>query len=216
MLNNSEIWAVAKLIDMIKRALISAFLLSAARAFAQLDSNSVTVSASQNAAAQADSAYFSVNVFSSVNASLADVQAALQGSPISAPDFTGINGVGLISNPFPTSVPQPQGIQWRFALTVPLSKIKDTSALLTSLQKSIVQNNSGLTLSFSLQGTQVSAQAQQSVTCSVTDLLSDARTQAPKIAEASVLTLGPILAISGSTSPAPVCFITVKFGLVRF
>ncbi len=206
--------------NMMKRALVAGLLL-AVSAFAQLDSNSVTVTASRNAAVQADAANFSVSVVSGANVSLTDVLAALQGSPLTAANFTGIGGgggfSGLILSPFPITGPpiQPQ-IQWSFTLIVPISKIKDTAAVLTALQKSIAQNNSGLTLSFSLQGTQVSPQAQQSVPCSVPDLLSDARAQAQKIADASVLSLGPILAMSGATGIAPVCSITVKLGLVRF
>ena len=207
--------------NMIVRSLTFGFLLSAASAFAQLDSNSVTVSASRNATVLADSANFAVNVVSGVSVSLADVLAALQGSPITASNFTGIGGgigayrVVQLPTVGPAPLPPPQ-IDWGFALSVPISKIKDTFALLAALQKSIAQNNSGLTLSFNLQGTQTSPQAQQSVNCSVTDLLSDARAQAQKIADASVLTLGPILAMSGSTGFAPACSITVKFGLVRF
>lgn len=200
-----------------KRALLPGLLFSTATAFAQLDSNSVTVTASRNAPVQADVANFSVYVVSGVSVSLADVLAALQGSPITASNFIGIGGVPSGFNVVPaTGAPSQPQIQWGFALAVPISKIKDTVALLTALQTSIAQNNSGLALTFNLQGTQVSTQARQSAACSITDLLSDARAQAQKIADASVLTLGPILAMSGATGLVPVCSITVKFGLVRF
>ncbi len=191
-------------------------ILSAMSAFAQLDSNSLTVTASRNAAVQADVANFSVNVDSSVNVSLSDVLIALQGSPITASNFIGVSTIPTAAQRVVLGPPSKLQIAWSFALPVPISKIKDTATLLAALQTSIAQNNSGLTLSFSLRGTQVSTQAQQSVTCSIPDLLSDARAQAQKIADASVLTVGPILAISSSTSLAPVCSITIKFGLVRF
>ena len=114
---------------MVKCALVAGLVLSAGSAVAQLDSNSVTVTASRNAAAQADVANFAVYVVSGIDVSLADVLAALQGSPITAANFTGIGGSGLLSlNVFPTpAVPLPPQIQWSFALSVPISKIKDTA-----------------------------------------------------------------------------------------
>jgi hypothetical protein len=121
----------------------------------------------------------------------------------------------------------------------PHLEAKDTTATLTTLQQSIAKNNNGMTMSFSVAGTQVSVPLQQSQTCPLPDLLSDARAQAQKMAEAANMTLGAILAMSGSTanvqpgSGVPItgylgsfsisnllttpaaqpCFITVKFAL---
>jgi uncharacterized protein YggE len=215
---------------MSKRALFLT-VLSASLAFAQLDSNSITVTASRNSALQADQAVFVVTVQSDTNASLDDIVAALQGSGITAANltsastpqliFTGNPGVGSILAPLAAS------IQWSFSLPVALSKTKDTVASLTTLQQNITQKNKSLKLSFSIQGTQVSSQAVQSQTCSVSDLLSDARTQAQKLASAAGVTLGTILAMSSPTSnvvvpPAPYvasaapCALTVKFAVTRF
>src|SRR5260370_95859 len=86
----------------------------------------------------------------------------------------------------------------------------------------ITQINSGLTLSFSVSGLQVSQDLLHSQTCTVTDLLSDARSQAQKLATAANLYLGTVLAMSGVTSMnAPLygsvssCSLTVKFGVTR-
>jgi hypothetical protein len=86
-----------------------------------------------------------------------------------------------------------------------------------------------MSVSFSVQGTGLSQQAQQGQTCSTTDLLSDARAQAQKIASAAGAGLGNVLAMSATavtrpasgalfSSPAslPVCSITVKFALTGF
>jgi uncharacterized protein YggE len=214
-------------------------VVSASLAFAQLDSNSITVSASRSATLQPDQALFAVSVQSDLNTSLNDVLAALQGSGITSANFSGVSTSSLsaifISGPI-TSPPGPT-IQWTFGLPVPLTKTKDTVAALTALQQNIAQNNKSLKLSFSIQGTQVSQQLQQSQTCSIPDLLTDARTQAQTLAVAGGVTLGTILAMSSPTSsaaifpnsypintgisfssafaPAP-CVVTVKFAVTRF
>ncbi len=76
-------------------------------------------------------------------------------------------------------------LQWSFTLAVPLSKIKDTIATLTTVQQNVAKKNNGFSVSFSLQGAQVSPQAQQSQTCALPDLIADARAQAQKLADAA-------------------------------
>ena len=202
-------------------------------AFAQLDSNSITVTASRTATLQPDQALFVVTVQSDLNTLLNDVIAALQGLGITAGNFAGVSSyANAISLPSLS-----QTIQWTFNLPVALTKTKDTIATLTAVQKTIAQNNKSLSLSFSIQGTQVSQQLQQSQTCSVPDLLSDARSQAQTLAAAGGVTLGAILAMSSPASssgvvsgqalavyaanfdpysaPTP-CTMTVKFAVTRF
>jgi uncharacterized protein YggE len=217
---------------MSKKALFL-LVVSASLAFAQLDSNSITVSASRSANLQPDQALFGVFVQSDLNTSLNDVLAALQGSGITSANFTGVSSYSLNWN----GATLPRTIQWAFGFPVPLTKTKDTVAALTALQQNIAQNNKSLALSFSIQGTQVSQQLQQSQTCSIADLLSDARSQAQKLADAGGVTLGTILAMSSPTSSvataarqayplntgissspafAPPCVVTVKFAVMRF
>jgi uncharacterized protein YggE len=226
---------------MVKRWSLLLLILFVPAAFAQLDSNSVTVTATRSMSPQPDQAVFAVTVQSGLSTNLDDVVAALQGSGITAANFSGISmGPALVftGNPIPappvSSIVAPP-LQWVFALPAPLAKINDTIATLIALQKSIAQQNKGLTLSFSVQGTQVSAQLQQSQVCSTPDLLTDARTRAQKLANAAGLTLGTVLALSsgpsisgsvgsptsissfllGSASPS-VCSLTVKFALLRY
>jgi hypothetical protein len=207
-------------------------------AFAQLDSNSVTVTASRSMTQQPDQVLFAVIVQSGLNTSLDAVVAALQGSGITAANFSSVNtGPTLIAvNGNPQQLPTPM-LQWAFALPVPLAKMKDTVTTLTGLQKNITQQNTGLTLSFNVQGTQVSTQLQQSFVCPIPDLLADAQAQAQKLAGAAGLSLGMVLAMSSGTSvpsgatsvpsiagfllyTPPVfpsaCSMTVKFGLLRY
>ncbi len=208
------------------------FVFSAASLFAQLDSNSVTVTASRGVSLQPDQVVFSVRVDSDLNTGLDDVLAALQGSGITLANF---NGVGTTQLVFTGGTVQPrQALEWAFTLPAPLSKIKETAASLATLQQNIARQHGGLSLSFSVQGTTVSPQLLQSQPCSLPDLLADARAQAQKLAGAAGFTADTILAMSSATAatagaaaintglsiflaPSPVpCTITVKFSLARF
>jgi uncharacterized protein YggE len=220
---------------MLKRTLIVSFLMSAALAFGQVDSNTVTVTASQSVNLQPDQVLFGVYVTASINASLDDVLAALKGSGITIANLSGvINGSGIPFGIFPGN-PQPTPtIQWSFGLGVPFAQMKATVTALTSLQQSIMQANSGFILSFSVQGTQVSASLQQSQTCSIPGLITDATAQASKLASAAGLNLGSIVAMSSAGSNSRVafetisgafssqltvpqnCALTVKFAVTRF
>ena len=208
-------------------------------AFGQLDSNSITVSVSNNANLQPDQAVFSVTVQSSITSGLDDVLGALQGSGITAANFTGVStqgqSIAILSNgPPPTPAPT---IGWTFSLPVPLTNTKATVATLTTVQQNIAKLNNGMTLSFNIVGTQVSQQLAQSQTCSLSALIASATTQAQNLANASSLTLGSILALSSTTSSVgsatqgivevgafvstlssavpPPCAVTVKFNVTR-
>jgi len=93
-------------------------LVSASLAWAQLDSNSITVSASRSATLQPDLALFAVFVQSDLNTSLTDVLTALQGSGITSANFSGVSG----NSAFIMSPGQSPTLQWAFGLPVPLTK----------------------------------------------------------------------------------------------
>jgi uncharacterized protein YggE len=69
-----------------------------------------------------------------------------------------------------------------------------------------------MTLSFQIQGTQVSPQARQSQACVAADLIADARAQAQKTAGSAGFTVLSVVSISGTTSG---CSVTVKFAVGR-
>jgi len=219
---------------MLKRTLIFSFVMSVSLLFGQVDSNTVTVTASQSVNLQPDQVLFGISVTASINASLDDVLAVLKGSGITIANLSGVSNGSLIPIGVLNGNPQPTAtIQWSFVLGVPFAQMKATVGALTSLQQSIMQANSGFTLSFSVQGTQVSASLQQSQTCSITGLIADATAQAQKLAAAAGLNLGSILALSSGAS-VPVysfesigaltsqlalpqrCALTVKFSVTRF
>ncbi len=225
---------------MISRLCVVA-LAASALAFAQLDTNTVTVTASQNLTVQPDQILFSVSVTSGIGSGLSDVLNALQPVGVTAAGFVGVTSVQSVCNTpaQPGGVctgPAPQ-LQWSFTLPAALAGMKSTITALTNLQQSITQNNSGFTLSFSIAGTQVSPQLQQMQVCPLAELMSSAQLQAQKLANVAGASLGAVLALAGSTpntsasgsnfievgaytsvqsfSTPTVCSMTVKFSLLH-
>jgi uncharacterized protein YggE len=197
----------------------------------QLSSYSITITSTRSIALQSDQAVFNVTVTSGLTTGLDDVISALLGSGITAAN---LSGVGTQSLALANRLQQVQ--QWSFSVAVQFSQIQTTITALTTVQQGIVKNNNGMTLGFSLQGTQVSQQLRASQTCAVSDLVGDARAQAQKVAGAAGFGVGSVLALSsGNTSipinaaaailvagfspyfaPSPTltCSVVVKFGLV--
>jgi hypothetical protein len=170
---------------------LSILWLAAVPVFGQLESHTVTISATQSINLQPDQVVFGITVNSGATASLDQIVGALAGLGVSSADLIGVSDA--------SSIP----VQWSFALTAPLASLSTTIASLTKLQQSIVQNNSGLTLTFTVNGTQVSPQRQQSESCANSDRIADATAQAQKLAAAAGLTLGPIVKVSNATSLEP-------------
>lgn len=184
----------------------------------------MTVSASQNATLQPDQVVFRVIVQSGIGSSLDDVLTAVQGAGITMANFAEVNAAleGLVNSA--------QALTWTFNLPVPYAKMKDTVASLTASQHSVAQGTNGLSLSFRVQGTQVSQQLAQSQTCSFSALFAGAQAQAQNLAAAAGASVGAVLALSSDVTStcggglssflpganAPPCAMTVKFSLLRF
>jgi hypothetical protein len=162
-------------------------LLAAAPLFAQLESHTLSISASRSINLQPDQVVFGLTVNSGATASLDQIVSALAGLGITSANLTGVN-----------SYPAPTTFQWNFTLAAPLANLSATIGSLAKLQQTIAQNNSGLMLTFSVNGTQVSQQLQQSQSCSNADLIADATAQAQKLAAAAGLTLGPVRQLSNA------------------
>jgi uncharacterized protein YggE len=159
--------------------------------------NSITITATRTSTTPLDQALVGINVTSGLTAGLDDITAALTGVGITGAAFTGINTTTIYVTNGNQTVPQ-SALQWSFTLTAPLASLKSVLASLVATQQAIAKQNSGLTLSFGVQGAQLSAQALQAQLCSQSDLVSDARTQAQKVAVAAGVTAGTILSISDS------------------
>jgi uncharacterized protein YggE len=167
----------------------SLLLLAAAPLFGQLPSNTLTISASRSVVFQPDQVVFGLTVSSSPNTNLDQIVAALAGIGVAYANLSGID-----NNNAPL-------LDWNFTLAAPISNLTATINSLTNLQRTITQNNSGLMLTFIVEGTQVSLQLQQSQSCSNADLISDATAQAQKLATAAGMRLGPILELSNAQAP---------------
>jgi uncharacterized protein YggE len=158
---------------------LALLLIAAAPVFAQLDSHTLAISATRSITPQPDQVVFGLSVNAAASTTLDQAVGALSGLGITEANLNGIGNLG----PF----------QWGFTLVAPLSKLSTTIGALIKLEQTIGQNNSGLTLAFTIEGTQTS---QQSQSCSNADVIADATAQAQKLAAAAGLTLGPILRVS--------------------
>lgn len=162
-------------------------LLTAVPVFGQLPPHTLTIAATRSINLQSDQVLFSLSVSSGAASTLDQIVAALSGLGITSSNLSGV-----FNNPTPPN------FQWDFTLAAPLSNLTATIGSLTKLQQTITQNNSGLTLTFYVDGTEVSQQLQQSQSCSNSDLIADATAQAQKMSAAAQLTLGPIRSLSNT------------------
>jgi len=171
-------------------------LLFAARlAAADLDSNSVTVTATRTVSAQPDQVALSVDLLATPDVALDDVLARLKGSGITAADLNGVYtsyGVQYVAaNRF---------LDWNFNLNVAFTKMKDTLKALKALQTSIPAIQDSPALTFSVTGTRYSADALAAQSCPLPALVSDARRQADAMASAAGMKTGAIVSLTDGSS----------------
>jgi hypothetical protein len=167
---------------------LSLLLLASAPLFAQLESHTISISATRSVNLQPDQVVFGLSVGATGSSSLDQIVRALSSVGVTSANFAGVGSSSSLA------------LQWSFTLIAPLSDLSATISSLMKLQQTIAQNDSGLTLTFAIDGTQVSEQLQQSQLCSDADLITDAIAQAQKLASAAEFTLGPIVRLS--TTPA--------------
>jgi hypothetical protein len=125
---------------------------------------------------QPDQAAFTASVTAGVNSTEADILAAVAPVGLTAANLTGISG-GAIR------------LTYNFSWSVPISKINETASALQSAR-----------IAFQVTGAGVSDDLRAPASCSTSDLLADAQTQARKMAAAIGGTVGPVLAVSNSNS----------------
>jgi hypothetical protein len=195
--------------------------------FGQLSTNSVTVTASNTANLQPDQILYSIEVDSPLNATLDQVVAVVASLGITATNLSSISNstVAIVG-----TQPGPPALGWFFSYMAPIASNQTTVAQLTTLQQTIAKQKNGLAMNFSVRGTQISQQLQQSQPCVLSNLLTQARTQAQTLASAAGFNLDVIQAMSTTISTAvsgqgqslssfllgagsAPCSVTVKFGL---
>ena len=195
------------------RGLTFLLLASASISFGQLDSNSVTIQASRGIDLKPDVATLGVSVASGLSTGLDEVVAALHGTGITSANLVGVGTIARIPLRGSTSE---TSLSWSFSLSVPFAALKNTVATLSALQGNLARQSGGLTLEFSVDGSDVSPQLRSAQTCPIPDLIADARSEAKKLTDAAGMGLGPILALADSQAAASHWFNTPSFGVLSF
>jgi len=209
-------------------------------AFAQLDDNTITVSASRPTAVQPDQAVIGITVDTGTDVTLDDVLGTLKDVGVTAANLTYVDQLQGVLSPVGNNP-----LEWQFTLPTPLANLNGTLATLLKIQQNTASGRAPSPVSYSVQGTQVSPAAQAANSCPYPALLSDAQKQAQALAQVAGGTLGAIVAISdqplggdtipaervgdfavlsfstlafvapASPSPSPTCSLTVQFKLVH-
>jgi uncharacterized protein YggE len=143
-------------------------------AFAQLDDNTLTVTATRTLNVQPDQVVVQVDVAAQT---LSDALQIVSPAGITASNFNSFDTVGF----------------WTFQLTVPFDKLSTTIAGLAKLRSSAGQSVVG----YGILDAQISPAARK---CPYPALMSDAQAQAQQVASAAGVKLGPVLAISDAAS----------------
>ena len=165
--------------------------------FGQTEPNSITITVTRTNNIQPDQVLIVLSVTSGTTAGLDDITDALIGAGISGASFTGVytNNIYL-----PAKNPQ-TALLWSFTLTAPLGKLSAALSQVLSAEQTISGNNSGLTLTFYVEGMQVSPQLQQSQPCSQAALLADAQAQVKQVAAAAGVSAGQVLSMAEGGGP---------------
>ena len=159
-------------------------------AFAQLDSDTLTVAVSQSFDLQPDQVVFRMIVTTPASTGLDEVVASLK---IPAIKFSSVN-----------SSRDQATLTWFFTLAVPFSKLAATAAQLNA-QKVV----------FYIQGSQASPESRQAQQCPAPALLAAARAQAKKLADAAELAVGDVLTLSTESPSIPTSLVAVPTAALR-
>jgi Protein of unknown function (DUF541) len=191
----------------------------ATAAFAQLESNVITITASREVNVPLDQANLLVSVEASLNTTLDEVVAAIQSTTITPANLTYagpfggtlfVSNGGVVANNLAT--------QWTFTLGVPISSLTATLADLTATGSALPKAANPMTLSYYLEGAQSSPRALAANPCPYPAVFADAQAQAQKVAAAAGMRLGPVVAMTdgsqslGDQPAAPAA--TVYVGIV--
>src|SRR5437763_1408836 len=96
-------------------------------AFAQLDTNTVTVNASRNVSVAPDQVVFGIVLYTDAAATLGDVVARLEGTDVTPASFVYVSNGGSRGDDLTS-------LRWSFGLAVPFSKMKNTTTTLARLK----------------------------------------------------------------------------------
>jgi hypothetical protein len=175
---------------------IAFLLICTASCFAQLDDNTVTVTATRDVVLQPDQAVVTVNLSTAADAGLDDALTILDGTGFNASDLVSANTYqyydGTLTN-------------WQFSKALPFSGLKALLPRIATIQQSHGQNDSIAYVFDYYVSSQPSQAAQQAASvCPIPTLVADARAQAQQIATAAGARIGSVVSMSqGDASSMP-------------
>jgi hypothetical protein len=178
--------------------LLSLALIFPLAAFGELDDNTLTVTSSRTLSLQPDQVGISVTASFEATATLDDVLSAVQSAGITVAN---LSNAGTYNQQINFGVFR-QTNQWYFVLQVPFPKLSSELTALTALEQSIATNPTR-SLTFYVQGTQVSSQLSATGVCPYAALFQEASTQAHTLASVAGVMLGPVVAVSDGSSVYP-------------
>jgi hypothetical protein len=165
-------------------------LLASAAAFAQLDNDTITITALQPDPGQTYQASVSVCLAAEIGTGLDEVLAPLHGLGISERNLVSAGGVQGWYCPYTEPSEKPY-VWWQFAYSAPLRTIQQTFATLAQTKASL---RPGLYLAYAVERDWSAAPE-----CAVPTLLSQARRHAENVAAAAGLRVGAVVALSDGT-----------------
>jgi len=174
----------------------------------QGEESTITVAASRSTTLQPDQVGISLTVTSPLTSTQDQVTAALAQAGIPGATFTGLNSASDYLTQVGTAVSVTQ-LNWSYLLTAPIANAPETVALLAIAEQRLAKSNAGFSLSFYVQGLQVSQALQNSQTCSESGLVSDANAAAQTLAAAAGASVGQILSMG---SPTTVGVVSARVG----
>ena len=161
-------------------------------AWAQSDTNSVTVSATRVIPdVPPDQVGLAVTITAGVDKTLDDVLAVLTSAKI---------GLSELNMMYTSSGSEPE-FEWIFSTAVKLSDLNRILAVLSSARSKLAAGG-GLRMDYQVSTVFASQQATATQQCSYGALLSDAQNQAQKLAAAAGVPLGPVLVLVDQTQTA--------------
>ena len=167
------------------------FLATAVCALAQLDNDTILVTAQAVNAPQPDSVWVDVCLAAQGGTSLDAVLAPLSGLGIHEQNLLGVADYpeGNCAYPEPS---EKVYFWWRFGYAAPVAKVKETVAALRGIRAGLPAD---WLVTYSLQGQWSGGQE-----CAIPTLVSQARRHAENIAAAMAARVGPIVALSNDLS----------------
>jgi uncharacterized protein YggE len=169
----------------------------AVAAFAQVDG--IATSGTRTVTLSPDEVTFNITVVTDINSTLEQAVAAVQDAGVTSKHLLGIASSEEYYGPQPLS--RTPRLAYGFTITLPSSKLKETTDKLEAARRRIAADSGGDVV-FTLYVNATEKAVQEARQRLVTELLAEAKTNAQFLANAAGLTLGNLLNVSENAYPA--------------